>query len=36
MTYDFDYSDPENITPTYFRAKLEHGVLDTRNCEVLR
>ena len=36
MTYDFDYSDPENITPTYFRAKLEHGVLDTQNCEVLR
>lgn len=36
MTYDFDYSDPANITPTYFRAKLEHGVLDTQNCEVLR
>lgn len=36
MTYDFDYSDPKNITPTYFRAKLEHGVLDTQNCEVLR
>lgn len=36
MLYDFDYSDPENITPTYFRAKLEHGVLDTQNCEVLR
>lgn len=36
MIYDLDYSDPENITPTYFRAKLEHGVLDTQNCEVLR
>lgn len=36
MLYDFDYSDPANITPTYFRAKLEHGVLDTQNCEVLR
>ena len=36
MLYDLDYSDPENITPTYFRAKLEHGVLDTQNCEVLR
>lgn len=36
MLYDLDYSDPENIAPTYFRAKLEHGVLDTQNCEVLR
>lgn len=36
MLYDLDYSDPENITPTYFRAKLEHGVLDTQNCEVLQ
>ena len=36
MLYDLDYRDPENITPTYFRAKLEHGVLDTQNCEVLR
>lgn len=34
MLYDFDYSDPQNITPTYFRARLEHGVLDTQNCEV--
>lgn len=36
MLYDLDYSDPKNITPTYFRVKLEHGVLDTQNCEVLR
>ena len=36
MLYDFDYSDPQNITPTYFRARLEHGVLDVRDCEVLR
>ena len=36
MLYDLDYSDPENITPTYFHAKLEHGVLDTQNCEVLQ
>lgn len=36
MLHDLDYSNPENITPTYFRAKLEHGVLDTQNCEVLR
>ena len=36
MLYDLEYSDPENITPTYFHAKLEHGVLDTQNCEVLQ
>ena len=36
MLYDFDYTDPQNITPTYFRAKLENGVLDVRNCEVFR
>ncbi len=34
MLYDFDYSDPTAITPTYFRARLEHGVLNTQNCEV--
>lgn len=36
MLYDFDYSNPLNITPTYFRARLENGVLDTENCEVYR
>ena len=36
MLYDFDYTDPQNITPTYFRAKLERGVLHTRDCEVFR
>ena len=36
MLYDFDYSDPQNITPMYFRAKLEHGVLRTTDCEVFR
>ena len=36
MLYDFDYSDPADITPTYFRARLEHGVLNTQNCEVFR
>ena len=36
MLYGFDYSDPQNITPTFFRARLEHGVLDTQNCEVFR
>ncbi len=36
MLYDFDYSDPVATTPTYFRARLEHGVLNTQNCEVFR
>ena len=36
MLYDMDYRDPQNIRPTFFRAKLENGVLDLRNAEVLR
>ena len=36
MLYDVDYSDPENIRPQFFRAKLRRGVLDVRDCEVLR
>ena len=27
MLYDMDYSDPKNITPLFFRAKLKDGVL---------
>lgn len=36
MLYDMDYSDPSNITPMFFRARLEHGVLDVTDCEVRR
>ncbi len=36
MLYDFDYSDPANITPLYFHAKMENGVLNTTDVEVLR
>ncbi|MEG0442149.1 MAG: type I-C CRISPR-associated protein Cas5c, partial [Oscillospiraceae bacterium] len=36
MLYDMDYSDTKNITPIFFRAKLENGVLDLRDCEVVR
>ena len=36
MLYDFDYRNPNEITPMFFRAKLEKGVLDLRKCEVLR
>ncbi|MCD8322176.1 MAG: type I-C CRISPR-associated protein Cas5c [Oscillospiraceae bacterium] len=34
MLYDMDYSNPQDIRPKFFRARLEHGVLDCRNCEV--
>ena len=36
MLYDMDYADPGNITPMFFRARLENGVIDVRNCEVVR
>lgn len=36
MLYDMDYSDPQHIEPVFFRAKLEQGVLDLRDCEVHR
>ena len=36
MLYDFDYTDPQNITPLYFRAKMEHGVIQVAGCEVFR
>lgn len=36
MLYDFDYSDPEDIQPMFFRAVLRQGVLDVRDCEVVR
>lgn len=35
MLYDLDYTDPQNIQPQFFRARLEHGVLDCRNVEVV-
>lgn len=36
MLYDFDYTDPEDIQPMFFRAVLSDGVLDVRDCEVIR
>lgn len=36
MLYDLDYSDPEDIQSMYFRASLVDGVLDVRDCEVVR
>ena len=34
MLYDMDYTDSENIHPQFFRATLQRGVLDVRDCEV--
>ena len=34
MLYDMDYSDPKDIKPQFFQAKIENGVLDLRNVEV--
>lgn len=34
MLYDMNYSDPAHILPQFFRARLVHGVMDLRNCEV--
>lgn len=36
MLYDMDYSDPDNIEPMFFRAVMRKGVLDLRDCEVVR
>lgn len=36
MLYDFDYSDPNDIQPMFFRAVMKNGVLDVRDCEVIR
>ncbi len=33
MLFDMDYSDKENITPTFFRAKLVKGVLNIPQAE---
>ena len=27
MLYDMDYSDPENITPMFFRARMVDGII---------
>ena len=36
MLYDMDYSDPDDIRPTFFHAKMISGVVDLTDCEVLR
>ena len=34
MLYDLDFSDPQDIRPSFFRAVLDKGVLDLTNTEV--
>lgn len=36
MLYDLDYSNRNYIQPMFFRAIMKHGVLDLRDCEVVR
>lgn len=36
MLYDMDFSDLNDIQPMFFRAKLENGVLDLTDCEVIK
>lgn len=36
MLYDFDYSDSQDIKPMFFRAVMKDGILDVRDCEVVR
>ena len=36
MLYDMDYSNLDEIQPMFFRAVMRKGVLDLRNCEVIR
>ena len=36
MLYDLDYSDKENLMPMFFRAVMKRGVIELRNCEVVR
>lgn len=36
MLYDMDYTDPQNITPMFFRAVMRRGVIDVTGSEVFR
>lgn len=35
MLYGMDYSNPRDIRPIFFRAQLQDGVLDLKDCEVV-
>ena len=36
MLYDMDYSDASDIQPMFFRARMERGMIDLANCEVIK
>lgn len=36
MLYDMDFSDPENIQPIFFRAKMVDGIVDLTNIDLVR
>lgn len=36
MLYDMDYTDPANIQPMFFRAKMMNGIIQVGDCEVVR
>lgn len=36
MLYDMDFSNPDDIRPMFFRAVMRGGILDLRDCEVIR
>ena len=36
MLYDMDFSDMDNIQPMFFRALMKDGVINLRDCEVIR
>ena len=36
MLYDLNFSAPNDMQPMFFHAKLENGVLDLTNCEVVK
>ena len=36
MLYEMDFSDLDNIQPMFFRALMKDGVINLRDCEVIR
>jgi CRISPR-associated protein Cas5d len=36
MLYDMDYSDKENITPIFFRANMNNGIIDLNDVRIVR
>lgn len=36
MLFDIDYTDKNDLKPMFFRAVMRKGVLDLRDCEVVR